>query len=252
VTLEHAWPEWLLRALGLFPPKQSTGIMVAHFGPEERPETWRGAEITIKRVCKRCNSGWMSDLETEAKPLITPLLADLAIPLDRPIQRVIARWSIKTAMVFEFSPGKGWPSLFTAADRQIIADPHSARLPADIVVWIGRKAESDVTLAAARRLLHPIPIEPARGPSPIEEGYGTTFAFGRLVLQVLRVKRRENSAPGITTIHPRQGPWGQLLSQVWPSRRAVVQWPPPASFSEAGTTLDDLSERFATGPSRLS
>jgi hypothetical protein len=88
----------LLRALGVFDSK--VGVMEAQCGPVEEPRTWPGAEITSKHFCKACNSGWMSVLEEQAKPIITPLLAALAVQLDASDQHVLARWSIKTADCF--------------------------------------------------------------------------------------------------------------------------------------------------------
>jgi hypothetical protein len=248
--LEHAWPEWLLRALGILGPNGkllSPGFMEAHFGPDETPLTWRGGVIKAKHFCKACNEGWMSSLENQAKPIITPLLADLAVPLDGSKQHVLARWSVKTAIVFEATGPKDWPSLFTAADRALVADPTATSLPGGTMVWLGRHAESNVTFAGGRRLLQPVAIGGTRGPSPIEAGYATTLGLGRLVIQVLRVTRRDDSAVKRVTLHPKPGPWKRLLLQVWSPQSVVVQWPPAASFSETGTTLDDLNERYGHG-----
>ena len=149
--------------------------------------------------------------------------------------------------MFEATGPKDWPSLFTAEDRAQVADPNATSLPGGTMVWLGRHAESNVTFAGGRRLLQPVAIGATRGRSPIEAGYATTLGVGRLVIQVLRVKRSKDSAVKTVTLHPKPGPWERLLTQIWSPRRAVVQWPPAASFSETGTTLDNLNERYGRG-----
>jgi hypothetical protein len=64
---------------------------------------------------------------------------------------------------------------------------------------------------------------------------------------VVRVKLRAGSTEKKITLHAKPGPWKRLLIQIWPRQRAVVQWPPESSFSETGTTLDQLSQRFGLG-----
>ena len=242
LTVEHALPKWLLRALDSAAGNQPPGITQAWFGAEETPRSWDGPEIKVKYFCGPCNSGWMSRLESEAKPLITPLLADLSVSLDSSAQRVLARWSMKTAIVLEGSGPKDRLSLYTPSDLQLVANSASPALPNDTVVWIGRHSQSKATFGAGRQLFQVVPL--GHAPSPIEEGYVTTLGLGRLVLQVLRLKLRQEDIVKTIKLAIKRGPWTRSLVQIWPRRNAVVQWPPHASFSESGTTLDQLSERF--------
>ena len=131
----------------------------------------------------------------------------------------LARWSVKTAIVFEATGPRDWPSLFTAADRALVADPDATSLPPGTMVWLGRHAESNVTFAGGRRLLQPVVIGATRGPSPIEAGCATTLGLARLVIQVLRIKVCEDSAVMTVTLHPKPSPWGSLLTHIWSPRR---------------------------------
>jgi hypothetical protein len=236
-------PGWLLRALGVVGGNRQAGTMLAWFGAAEEARRV-GPEIKVKYLCGPCNSGWMSKLETQAKPLITPLLADLAVPLSSTEQRILARWSIKTAIVLEATGAKDRPSLYTPADRRLVATAGSVTLPAGTTVWIGRHSQSNVTFGGARWLLQPVAIGPTKDLPPFEEGYGTTLGLGRVVLQVLRVKLRQDSKVKTATLHIRPGPWVRSLIQIWPEESALVQWPPASSFSETGTTLEELNRRF--------
>jgi hypothetical protein len=77
-SVEHAWPQWLLKSVGGFDSQSETE---AQFGAESEEVRWIGPEVTVKCVCKKCNNGWMSKLEVEAKPVLASLINDLALPL---------------------------------------------------------------------------------------------------------------------------------------------------------------------------
>jgi hypothetical protein len=241
--LEHAAPQWLLTAVqdaGGGEP----GITYAWFGPEEEPRTWRGPEITVRNVCDPCNHGWMSALENVTKPIVKPLLADLTFSLGTDEQGVLARWALKTAMVFASivnSPA------FTQSEREAVAS--AAHVPLDgIRVWIGRHAVSNEMYFGGRRLLNPVPIDPREEGSELVDGFEATLGLGRVVLQLLRLRRREGATGRHHTLHIRPGPWDRALTQVWPVRPGGARWPAPLSFSETGLTLDSLDERFAGRP----
>jgi hypothetical protein len=54
-------------------------------------------------VCKDCNGGWMSKLETEADPLVQVLLSGQSVAsLSDQETEVLARWTAKTAAVLSF------------------------------------------------------------------------------------------------------------------------------------------------------
>jgi len=253
LTREHGVPEWLLRAIGFLYGERGKGkyrergTIELWSGDAETPRSWPGAKILVKNFCEPCNSGWMSDLEGLTKPLITPFLRDLSVPLNRTNQQNLARWSIKTAIVLERVGSKSRASVFTAADRALIRE---GGIPSLAFIWIGRHNASNRLFGAARRLVTPELLDgaPHGEPSPVSEGYVTTLGLGRVVLQVLRVVRNPNSSAKKATLQPQPGPWSQSLLQIWPRRRDEVRWPPASSFSDRGVTLDALSRRFLTEP----
>jgi hypothetical protein len=179
----------------------------------------------------------MSALETEASRVISPLVRDFAVGLDATAQSLVAIWSIKTAMVFECTnPTKHW--FYTAAERErvraLLAPPDGTS------IWIGRHAQSNVSFGEARRLSGALP----KDRSPLSDGYVTTFALARLVIQTLTVRRRPELKVVRTTLHVAPGPWDRSLIRVWPLAAAVIRWPPELSLSEHGLTLEELSARF--------
>lgn len=54
-------------------------------------------DYVTRDVCAACNNGWMSGLETEAQPILGPMLSDRPRVLTAPDQAVVATWATKTA-----------------------------------------------------------------------------------------------------------------------------------------------------------
>ena len=70
LTKEHIISDWVN---GLFPGRSE----VNYQDGKGRAEKWHADKIDWKArvVCRDCNNGWMSDLEsTLAKPSLTPLI----------------------------------------------------------------------------------------------------------------------------------------------------------------------------------
>lgn len=108
---EHIFSDWLLRefkghrvAVGLYRPlEDGTRQQVRK---EYDLDSFR-----LKKICERCNNGWMRDLENEAKPLILGLIRrnlgfDILTEEDR---RTLAKWAAKTAIIESHAIGAECP-----------------------------------------------------------------------------------------------------------------------------------------------
>jgi hypothetical protein len=88
-----SFPLWiLLHLMDVLAAQTQTAHVVMTIGTERRqPFVLRGEGVglTIKYLCASCNSGWMSSLETHAKPYVLAMLRDVTIPLDREAQSTI-------------------------------------------------------------------------------------------------------------------------------------------------------------------
>jgi len=178
-TAEHAWPKWALDLLG------PSATIETWLGPDASPRTWRGRGTRVKHLCAGCNNGWMSDLENRSKALVGALMSDISMRVDRVGQDLITVWAVKTAMVFECTnPAKR--SFYTRAERERLRTALEA--PADTLVWLGRQERSSLAWCEARRLFASHPP----GNTILSDGYVTTLAISRLVIQILTVRR----APG--------------------------------------------------------
>jgi alkylhydroperoxidase family enzyme len=55
----------------------------------------------VTDICEVCNDGWMSRLEQEAQPILTPMLLDESRTFTAPEQQTVATWATKTTLVMQ-------------------------------------------------------------------------------------------------------------------------------------------------------
>jgi hypothetical protein len=95
LTREHLWPRWVRGLVG-----EAPGMTVWASGEHvERARQLPPATVTVRKVCRTCNEGWLHDLEEAARPIMTPLIEGDAASLSVEDQRVIAYWATKTVCV---------------------------------------------------------------------------------------------------------------------------------------------------------
>jgi hypothetical protein len=228
-TREHAWPQWLVRCVSQGRSSR------AEYTVDGKTRHWSGprTDLKIKHVCRGCNTGWMSTLEGQAKRIIGPMAADLSYWLSAEDQQLIARWSVKTAMVLEFiSTNRFYSSPERAAFRQSLEPPPRT------LVWIGRYAHGGALDCEGRNLF-----------GTNLEGHVTTVAADRLIIQVLTVRRTAGMMPPGFVLHTKGSWYGDepFLVQVCPPKEMRIQWPPARSIAEASRSLQKLAERFTIG-----
>jgi hypothetical protein len=98
VSLEHVWPEWTA-AVWVDAPSYTHDYKSG----DELIRSWPalGPDVTAKVVDKNCNDGWMSTLETRAKPLLVPMARGESVRLDEAEQKILALWALKTVLMFK-------------------------------------------------------------------------------------------------------------------------------------------------------
>jgi hypothetical protein len=98
VTLEHVWPDWTTEVWVTAP-----SYTHEYRDGDQPPREWtaRGPDVTVNAVDKGCNSGWMSDLESEAKTVLVPMTRGESVVLTESEQKILALWAVKTALMFK-------------------------------------------------------------------------------------------------------------------------------------------------------
>lgn len=233
ISAEHLWPIWLLASVGANNNSRIEGLL----GTQSSPCAFGGA-LRARCVCTGCNNGWMSSLEVAAGPILEAMIHDLSSSLSDSQQNTLARWAVKSAMVFEFTdPMKHF--YYSQTERTNLS--LREELPLDTHIWIGRYSGE-----------HPLQVQKNRlgtstRPDVLSEGSVSTFVLGRLVLQVASFRRLLHKHLSITV--DENGYWEQHFSSIWPIASQLVSWPPIMSFSTPSADINTISQRF-TNPAR--
>jgi hypothetical protein len=233
-TREHLWPKWILNKVR---PRMITGFL-------GRNTNLRfNAEWKVRSVCKSCNGGWMSNLETANEPLIGPPIDDVSVTLDGPQRWAAAAWSIKTAMVMDSTTVGARPLFYTQTERDGMKA--SSLIPARTMVWLGRYLGGNAIAAGSLDTTYRF-----RDVGIICPGRITTLLLGCLVIQVMTVHIPPEYGDRATLINAAQGPWDQLLVTAWPNPRGRSSyWPPILAFDDSGALTDfsTLNDRWVLG-----
>ncbi|HRN96978.1 MAG TPA: hypothetical protein PLZ58_00805 [Candidatus Saccharibacteria bacterium] len=102
LTREHVFPDWLS---SLF-DKKIKGVNEVRGDNLNR--TWQSSlfQDKTKAICRVCNNGWMSDIESDVKPILTKLAFTYdAYDLGSEDQRKLALWAQKTTLVISKATG---------------------------------------------------------------------------------------------------------------------------------------------------
>jgi hypothetical protein len=126
VTLEHILPQWLASEI------EMPNVKLQHFrhddGTKENTLLREHGlnKYATRQVCFRCNGGWMSRLENQAKPLILSLMkAERSVlVLTDNERKTLSRWAVKTAFLITTSETIKFP------------------MPWDVLYGLGRDEEA--------------------------------------------------------------------------------------------------------------
>jgi hypothetical protein len=184
-------------------------------------------------VCQRtCNGGWMSELEQEAIPILSPMVLGHRRGLSMDDQSVIARWMMLKALFFDLVEETD-----QTADRSDFHDFYAARVPPPrFECWLARYKPDREDILFHVRNSFSTKIEHNGVPALTPHAQHLTLVLGHLVVQSIFVNNRTQGYPEVFT---RTEPEPHI-ARIWPSSR-VVDWPPPLTL-----TSKEI-EMFATG-----
>lgn len=234
VTSEHVWPQWINRLLA--ERLTDTSMTVQWAGDKERDAP--NLDTKVKRVCKSCNSGWMSVLEDRAKPILSPMIVgEVPVRLPPSSQRVLANWALKTSLMLDF--------IFSSQPRLYPASMYSSffrdRSPSrQTAIWVAAYHEARPRFfASAQPLAMGDPVKYTSdgiviGGRAYENGVISTFAVNAAVFQVASFEER---TPAIRHVTDPRGAF-----HIWPERGGTFDWPPNMMAHEEGA-LDAFSRR---------
>lgn len=256
-TKEHVLPRWLHAELSPLPDTYREGGM--GFGldqagqsyapmPNESYESRKSLLArTTRDVCSRCNGGWMSALEEQARPILTVLIKACGdtgtIRLDRTEAAVLARWAVKTAWTDELALAgdKQRDQLLTRQHERVALA--QGQLPARVQVWLTRYDDRLSHLMQAYghydRHSPPLPCEPVRrymGTAILLRGLAVLVYTGEIAgfTPALDQDRRAMAWPVVLGAFP---PTAATYDELGRALTTFRQWMPthPRPFDPAGT-----------------
>ena len=220
ITREHIWDKWLVETLG---PGKFTMVRKEIDGQIRK---WQKATLDweTKVVCRKCNSGWMSDLVNQNKLIAKDMiLTGRETVLEPTAVDTIAAYAFMKGVVADHSH-ENHESFFTLSER------HSFRqmlaIPNGVQMWLA-------SLPFQHGLFKSMTIKaPFNTPNRFELNV-FTYGVGHLVIQVAasrwkrKALRRHADPPSLT-----QGSeWDALSIPFWPNRMRSFSWPPAAHMS---------------------
>jgi hypothetical protein len=104
-TNEHVLPQWVLREFGIADRIIRPAGLQRGNAPARRTHPW--SRLVVSDVCADCNSGWLSDLENAAKPVIPSLATgERAVTMLTDEEDLsLARWAAKTTFLLQRTAG---------------------------------------------------------------------------------------------------------------------------------------------------
>ena len=185
--------------------------------------TARTLNQTVK-VCAGCNNGWMSRLETAAKPVLERLLTGSPLALSVDQQHVVAQWFVKNAVLHDWLLS---PPERTANDAHR-RDVRHGRLPVGWQVLLGALEEEE-KVHWSHRMGARIEWRHADGSLRGRCVLHTT-AFEALAAQV--VLHNLDEEPTFDQLLGGPG-WAVRIAPA----RGPIAWPPPRKFTQEWLTV---------------
>lgn len=195
---------------------------------QARPFKARGFELVTRAVCHDCNTGWMSDLETKAAPLLTPMLRGKVVNLSLEQQATVALWAAKFVLMFQQTKPPEYQSIVAAHYRWVYK--HKAPPPSTVVRLGCYTGDQRPPYYDEYSLELGVP-DPRRPNAPLEEpslvvGYRSVLLFGALIMEVT----------GTNLAEPVENIWlgetSLAMLPVWPIERRVLEWPSLYAFDD--------------------
>jgi hypothetical protein len=222
LSKQHLWPAWLQDVFEFPKPTSPHGRFLREAGSELQCDVWEMEpfEQRVTAPCRRCNNGWMSDIEKRTKGLLIPLIGGQTRRwLNPAAQEAIAVWGIQTAMMAQFVYPK----------RRAIRDSDYAWLyrhrsaPPDYRVWIGMRLQEGGDWPAFYRHSALTLAPPGWDLEEMDNtnAHRSTIGVGHLVIHV--VGHYVEDAP----VFDIERAYQSAFARIWPATEGV-EWPPRA------------------------
>lgn len=182
------------------------------------------------RVCRDCNSGWMNDMETAARPYLEPMIRGQKCHIDAAGRQALTAWAAKFAVTARFAHIN--PDHIETQWTQSLFTNHMP--PANWRVWAAHYVGGRPLWYSG----HDMGSDLGQGvPVLFDHGVLATLVTGYCTLQVL----------GIDSVAP-VGPEVDGIHSLWPPPGHGIDWPHPGRLDDS--VIDDFATRWL-GPTQF-
>lgn len=227
LTGEHVFPVWLGKALG----ESATRVGKQEFTRDDRvvrSYTAPGFSLRSNVVCKQCNNGWMSRLESSVKPVLEPVaLGRWPVTLSGQDCVRLAAWVVKTVTMLETA--QPTPAVVPVSHRTHLA--RTSTPPVRAQVWAGTRPPGQ----APTRFDHQSGGESERD---FHDGYIALLGVGQFLGYVVAFPSTETERPEDPPPVPLPFEQAPIFERLWPAPSSDIRLPPKWSCQDE--FLDEL------------
>ncbi|HYI99152.1 MAG TPA: hypothetical protein VEX36_05665 [Thermoleophilaceae bacterium] len=179
----------------------------------------RLTSLEVKRVCEPCNNTWMSQIEGDAKPVLTGPIQGNPVTLRRSDTLAAATWAYKTGLIADLLSAR-------AAGPRTFAHLYEHKRPPDsVAILMACYGGNRFPLSAGTRQIT-FEMKVGDGPRTKRNAYLLTVSVGHVVFQVFG-----HHFQRAFDLHP--SGWKHSTSIViWPQPEHPVRWPPRAPLTD--------------------
>ena len=190
----------------------------AEYLPSDRVLHGHPTTRKLRVVCRGCNNGWMSQLESAVKPLLEPMILGHRVQLNEAAQRILAEWITLKIMVWEPTDQRG--TVFKRA--QTIAFGADRKSPANLKIWLFRTQIPNFAhiTRAFTALFRTSDISIADRQIPNTQT--VPFGIGQLVIWVVYSELSDFELAKHSQ---------RFAKALWPPRSCALLWPPMRSLN---------------------
>ena len=252
VTHEHIWPAWMLPYLpkvGLINHETlHETIFPEHSTIEIKKRSGEPQSGRLRIVCQTCNNGWMSVLQTEAKPILLSLIKGESRVLHRKALRTLAAWTAMFVMVAEFMIARSGTTIgVPKADRRWLKENGTA--PKNWKIWIGKYVRHKWKGYWVHNTVPILGDDDVPQRSDVGADLPNTQST-TIVLDQLYVHAFSSAIRSVLRKQSLVREGLDVLPLIWPIKKTPLSWPPPRSLTdqEADDVATVLSMRARGQP----
>jgi hypothetical protein len=184
LSREHIWAKWLRPYMPRLQGRASQVITRRRVISDDVREvtaglshgSTHGYSQTLKIVCHKCNNGWMSQIQTRAKPWLQALAQGKWSDLDVNAQQALAAWATMFTIVAEYLDPQA--TAIGRSERRLFRETQSA-LPG-WRIWIGNYSKGTGRFHNHHTLRHEYTlVEPEHAgiPNTQTTGFNVGYVF---------------------------------------------------------------------------